>query len=92
MNKTTNNKEIARAMFLYISYSILGPLLLIGGLGYILSRYFDNRFILFFSIFIAWLFSQVLMFKKLKRINASVEKIGEEGLKKEEENEDIKKK
>jgi hypothetical protein len=85
MIKNTNNKEIAKAMFLYISYSILGPLLLIGGLGYILGRYLENRFILFFSIFVAWLVSQILMFKKLKRINSSVEEIGKEGEKYEED-------
>lgn len=72
------NKEISRAMFLYISFSVLGPLLVIGGIGYIVDRIFHNKFILFFSIFVAYIISNILMFKKLKKINQEVEKIGKE--------------
>jgi len=70
-----NNKEIARAMFLYISYSILGPLLVIGGIGYFVDRYLNTRFALLFSIFIAYIVSNILMFKKLKKTNKEIESI-----------------
>ena len=72
------SKEISRAMFLYISFSVLGPLLVIGGVGYIVDKIFNNKFILFFSIFVAYIVSNVLMFKKLKKINQEIENIGEE--------------
>lgn len=74
-NYLKNNKEIARAMFLYISFSILGPLLVIGGIGYLADKIFHTRFALFFSIFIAYLVSNFLMFKKLKKVNQEIEAV-----------------
>ena len=74
-NYIKNNKEIARAMFLYVSCSILGPLLVIGGIGYFVDQYFHTRWALFFSIFIAYIISNILMFRKLKKINKEIEKI-----------------
>lgn len=67
------NKEIARAMTLYITYSVLGPLLIIGGLGYLIDKLFNSRFALFFSIFVAFIVSNFLMFKKLQKINKEIE-------------------
>lgn len=67
------NKEIARAMTLYITYSVLGPLLLIGGLGYLIDKLFNSRFALFFSIFVAFIVSNFLMFRKLQKINKEIE-------------------
>jgi len=75
LNKINQNKEIARAMFLYISYSILGPLLVIGGIGYIIDRILKTKFFLFFFIFIAYIVSNVLMFRKLKKLNKELDKI-----------------
>lgn len=72
-NKSTN-REIAKGMFLYISYSVLMPLLLVGGVGYFLSKILNNNFVLLFSVFIAYLISNILMFKKLKKINQGIEK------------------
>jgi hypothetical protein len=66
------NKEIARAMTLYITYSVLGPLLIIGGLGYLIDKLFNSRFALFFSIFVAFIVSNFLMFKKLQKINKEI--------------------
>lgn len=73
------NKEMVRAVFWYISFSILGPLLFIGGIGYIMNEIFDNKFILFASIFLAYIVSNVLMFKKLIKINKEFEKIDNDG-------------
>ena len=72
--KYRQNKEIARAMSLYITYSILGPLLVIGGIGYIIDKILDTRLFLLISIFVAYGVSNVLMFKKLKKINLEIEK------------------
>ena len=72
--KYKQNKEIARAMSLYITYSILGPLLVIGGIGYVIDRILDTRLFLLISIFVAYGVSNILMFKKLKKINLEVEK------------------
>lgn len=68
------NKEVARAMFLYISYSILGPLLIIGGIGYFVDKLLGTRLFLLISVFVAYGVSNILMFKKLKKINLEIEK------------------
>ncbi len=73
--KYGQNKEIAKAVFLYISFSVLGPLLVIGGIGYLVDRIFKTRFALLFSIFVAYFISNILMFKKLKKINKEIESI-----------------
>lgn len=85
-NYYKDNKELSRAMFLYISYSILGPLIIIGGLGYLISKITQNRFILLASVFVAFLFSNILMFRKLKKLSEEIEKIKVE---KKEEDQDL---
>lgn len=78
MFKSGDKKELARAMALYISYSVIGPLLIFGAIGYVIDKLFETRFFLLFSIFIAYIVSNVLMFKKLKKINHSIAKIDAE--------------
>lgn len=73
MFKKGYSKEIARAMALYITYSVLGPLLIFGGIGYFIDRLLDTRFFLLFSVFVAYLVSNILMYKKLKKINHSID-------------------
>lgn len=73
--KYNQKREIARAMFLYISYSILGPLLVMGAIGYFVDKFFSTKFFLFLSLFIAYIISNFLMFKKLKKLNKEIEKI-----------------
>jgi F0F1-type ATP synthase assembly protein I len=72
--KYGQSKEIARAMFLYVSYSILGPLLVIGGAGYLIDKLLNTKFFLLFSIFVSYIVTNVLMFKKIKKINQEIEK------------------
>jgi F0F1-type ATP synthase assembly protein I len=72
--KYSSNKEVARAMALYISFSILGPLLVFGAIGYIIDRVFETRFALLTSILIAYIISNILMFGKLKKINRDIDK------------------
>jgi len=72
MFKKGYNKEIARAMALYITYSVIGPLLIFGGIGYVIDKILDTRFFLLFSVFVAYVISNILMFRKLKNINHSI--------------------
>ncbi len=72
MFKKGYNKEIARAMTLYITYSVIGPLLVFGGIGYFIDRVLETRFFLLFSVFVAYVISNILMFRKLKSINHSI--------------------
>ncbi len=72
--KFGQNKEIARAMFMYIGYSILGPLLVIGGIGYVADKLLNTHIFLLLSVFVAYGVSNVLMFKKIKQINLEIEK------------------
>lgn len=82
-----DNKEIARAMALYIGYSILGPILVLGGFGYFLDKIFETKLFVFIGLALSYITSQYLMFKKLKKINAEIAKHSPE----EKKDEDIKK-
>ncbi len=84
MFKKGFNKELARAMALYITYSVVGPLLVFGSIGYIVDHIFETRFFLLFSILVSYVISNILMFKKLKKINQSIAKIDLESSKNKE--------
>jgi F0F1-type ATP synthase assembly protein I len=75
LKKYFNNKEISRSLFLYISYSILGPLLVVGSIGYFIDRIFQTRFFLLGSVFVAYLVSNYLMYKKLKKVSKDIDSI-----------------
>jgi F0F1-type ATP synthase assembly protein I len=63
--KFENSRELVRAMSVYTGASIFGPLILIGGGGYLLDRYFDTKPLLtIIGVFIAFVLSNVLLFKK----------------------------
>ena len=61
--------------------AIFGPILLLGGLGYFLDKYFgtEKKFI-FLGIGVAFILTNVLMFRKIKRFI----KVSDEFLKKDE--------
>jgi F0F1-type ATP synthase assembly protein I len=66
-------RELSLAVFYYVSGSILGPLLLFGGLGYILDSFLHTSPTgLIVGVFIAFIVTNVLLFKKVKRINGLV--------------------
>lgn len=63
-------KEIALASAMYSIGSILGPLLVFGGLGLLADRIFTTApWGLLISVLIAFIFTNILLFKKIKKIN-----------------------
>jgi len=67
-------REIIIASSLYSIGSILGPLLVFGGFGLILDRVFDTKPVaLLINIFVAFIITNVLLFKKIKKINGMMD-------------------
>lgn len=69
-----NLKELALSTFYYISGSIFGPLLIFMGLGYFLDKILKTKpVLLIFGFFIAFVTSNVLMFKKVVKLNKKID-------------------
>lgn len=86
-NKPKNSKQLALAMVGYSGLSIFGPLIVIGGIGYFLDRMFEaNSVILIISVFIAFIVTNVLLFKKVKKINKMMDDYKERAYKDIKEN------
>jgi len=67
-------REIIIASSLYSIGSILGPLLVFGGFGLILDRVFSTKpWGLLTSIFFAFVTTNILLFKKIKKINGMMD-------------------
>jgi len=67
-------REIIIASSLYSIGSILGPLLVFGGFGLILDRIFGTKPVaLLISILVAFIMTNVLLFKKIKKINGMMD-------------------
>lgn len=80
-------REIAVASAMYGLSSILGPLFVIGGIGWILDKVFNTgRLFLFSSIFVAFIVSNFLLFKKLKKINKMMDAYNQEEIKLDDKN------
>lgn len=63
-------KELALATFYYISGSILGPLLVFLGLGYLLDNVLKTKPKMFIiGFFVAFVVTNILLFKKVVAIN-----------------------
>jgi len=63
-------REITVASAMYSLGSILGPLLIFGGLGLLLDKLFSTHpWILLISILVAFIVTNILLFKKIKKIN-----------------------
>lgn len=59
----------------YSLSSILGPLLLFGIPGYFLDKYFGTKpVILLVTVFIAFIVSNFLLYKKVRKINGMIAK------------------
>jgi len=69
-NKKQNNiKQIAMLAGFYTSGSILGPLILCGTIGYFLDKVFETKpLIILISIFIAFIITNILLYKKVNWI------------------------
>ncbi len=79
LKKFKENRALAKGVFMYISFSVLGPLLTIGAIGYVLDKIFDTKpFILLGSVLVSYAFSNFLIFKKIKEFNTSLEQIKKE--------------
>lgn len=82
-------KEIILASATYSLGSIFGPLLVIGGIGLLLDRLFDTRpWILLSSVLVAFVFTNILLFKKIGKINQMMEDYRQKALN--EKDDDIK--
>lgn len=63
-------RGLVLAVFYYTSGAIFGPLLVLGGLGYLIDSYFSTNPIgLVIGIFIAFLCTNFLLYKKVTKIN-----------------------
>ena len=72
--KFGNLKELAWSVGVYTSASILGPILLLGGIGYAIDYYLDTKPIfLLLGIFTAFISTNILIFKKVKEMQRKIE-------------------
>lgn len=92
-----NAKQLAFSFVAYSSVSIFGPLFIIGGSGLLLDRWLGTgSVILIISVFIAFIVTNILLFKKIKKINKLIDKFKKQSLEKAkqenlEKNQDINK-
>lgn len=76
LKKLKENKVLAKGVFMYIGFSVLGPLLTIGAIGYILDNVFGTKpFMLLGAVIVSYFFSNFLIFKKVKEFNSSLSRI-----------------
>jgi F0F1-type ATP synthase assembly protein I len=83
-------KDFAMGMAFYSSASVLGPLIVFGVIGYFLDKaYHGHNFILLASIFIAFIITNILIFRKTLTIMAELKNFkgnGKNGYDEDEEN------
>ncbi len=96
-NYKSDAKKLALSFVAYSSASIFGPLIVISGIGWFLDRLFKTSpVILIVSVFIAFIVTNVLLFKKLKKVNQLIDQYKNKAIKerveKIEDNKDIKEK
>jgi len=73
-DKVNNTKNLGIAMAAYSSASIFGPLIIIGGLGLYLDKKLDTYpWLLAISIFIAFIVTNVLLFKKTMALTKMIQ-------------------
>lgn len=85
MKKDNNNqqkegiKDIVKGAAIYTSGSILGPLILFGGIGLFLDKHFQKKplFILI-SVGIAFVATNILLFKKTRMLTKKMEQYSDE--------------
>jgi F0F1-type ATP synthase assembly protein I len=70
-------RELSLSVFYYVSGTIFGPLLVFGGLGYILDSFFDTSpTLLIVGVFVAFLTTNLLLFKKVTKLNSLMNSYG----------------
>ncbi len=71
-------RGMALAVFYYASGSIFGPLLVFGGLGYLADNFFSTSpTLLILGVFAAFVTTNVLLYKKVAKINRLIEMHGQ---------------
>jgi F0F1-type ATP synthase assembly protein I len=81
-NKKFNARQLALSFVAYSTASIFGPLLVIGGLGYFLDQYFNSMPVITISaVFIAFIVTNVLLFKKMKMVNKLIDQYKAQSIK-----------
>lgn len=84
--KIENSKNIGFTIAIYSGVSIIGPLILIGGSGYMLDRYFQSKPILtIVGVFISFIVSNIMLYKKSMALTGYIDsKYNQDKEKKEE--------
>ncbi|MDD4901798.1 MAG: AtpZ/AtpI family protein [Patescibacteria group bacterium] len=73
--KSGGVKNFALGMALYSSASILGPIIFFGVIGYFLDKAYNGKhLILLVSVFIAFIISNILIFRKTFAVMAELKK------------------
>lgn len=73
--KDNNFRAYALATSLYGGVSIFGPLLVLGGGGYFLGKYFQNgRLFLFIGIGLAFITTNILLYRRVAQIMKEIGK------------------
>lgn len=74
--KSNSVKQLAMSVGYYTAASIFGPLFLFGGIGFFLDKIFDSKpFILIIGIFIAFISTNFMIYKKVRKMMKSFDVI-----------------
>jgi len=72
-------REIAISSAMYSIGAIFAPLILIGGAGYFLDKWLDTYPLIFLiSALVAFVVTNIMLFKRVKKINKIIDKYREE--------------
>ncbi len=85
----SNIKKLMLDLGLYAGSLIIGPLIFFGGIGYLLDKYFNTKpIILIISVLIAFIFTNIFLYRKIKNLNQIVKKDLKNNRKDTKDNED----
>lgn len=89
--KAKTTKDLMWGMALYTGSSVFGPLIIFGFLGYLVDSFFDTKPIfLIAGVLLAFVVTNILIFRKLSKLNKEIEKeIEEEKKKKDDKKEEL---
>jgi len=82
MNDNQGMKEIIKGAAIYTSGSILGPLVLFGGIGMFLdSKLFKGPIGLLCGVGVAFVFTNILLFRRMRHMTEKMDEWTEESKK-----------
>ncbi len=77
--KNINIKQLAYGMMAYTASSVFGPLLIFGGLGYLVDYFFDTKPIfIIIGVIVAFAVTNILIYKKINRLSKKLNKVSPE--------------